>query len=71
MVRRALQYGFEELNLHRIDLGAWDFNTPAIRCYEACGFVREGLQRECRRMGEGWWNNVQMSILEQEWREQK
>jgi len=63
MVQRVLQYGFEELNLHRIDLSVWDFNTQAIKCYEACGFVREGLQRECRRMDTQWWSNVQMNIL--------
>ena len=69
MVLQVLRYGFEELNLHRIALGVWDFNTDAIQCYKACGFIREGVQRESRRMGEDWWNNVQMSILEQEWRE--
>ena len=68
MVRCVLQYGFEELGLHRIDLGAWEHNTQALRCYEACGFVREGVQRESRRVGDGWWSNVQMGILEQEWR---
>ncbi len=71
MVMKVLEYGFEVLGLHRIQLGVYDFNTPAIRCYEACGFVKEGLQRECRRMGDGWWNNYEMSILEHEWRDRK
>lgn len=68
MVCAALRHGFEELGLHRIELSVYDFNTQARQCYEACGFVQEGFQRESRRMGDGWWNNVQMAILEQEWR---
>lgn len=70
MVRCVLRYAFEDLNLHRVELGAWHFNTPAIRCYEACGFVQEGIQRECRRMGDEWWSTIKMAILEQEWRAQ-
>ena len=68
MVKAALRYGFEELRLHRIELGVFDCNTQARQCYEACGFVQEGFQRESRRVGDGWWSNVQMAILEQEWR---
>jgi RimJ/RimL family protein N-acetyltransferase len=69
MVKTVVRFGFEELSLHRIDLSAWSHNTAAIRCYEACGFTREGVQRDCRRMGDEWWDAVQMSILEHEWRE--
>lgn len=71
MIIKVLEYGFEVLGLHRIQLGVYDFNNPAIRCYEACGFVKEGLLRECRRMGDEWWNLYQMSILEHEWRARK
>lgn len=71
MVLKVLEYGFEELGLHRIELGVYDFNTPAIRCYEACGFVKEGLQRDYRRMGDEWWSLYTMSILEHEWRARK
>ncbi len=68
MTRLVLRHGFEALGLHRIDLGVFDFNAAAIRCYEACGFVREGLERDAMRMGDAYWSAVQMSILEHEWR---
>ncbi|MBT3269397.1 GNAT family N-acetyltransferase [Candidatus Poribacteria bacterium] len=68
MTLLVLQHGFDVLGLHRIDLGVFDFNATAIRCYEACGFVREGLERDSIRMGDGYWSAVQMSILEHEWR---
>src|SRR4051812_10362237 len=45
MIKAILKIGFEDLDLHRISLGVYDFNTSAIRCYEKCGFVKEGLMR--------------------------
>lgn len=68
MIRRALQIGFDELHLHRIELGVFDFNAAAIRCYELEGFVKEGHLRDARRMGDGYWSLDLMSILEQAWR---
>lgn len=70
-VKQALDVGFAELGLHRIDLVAFDFNAAAIKCYEKAGFIREGHLREARRIGNEYWTLCQMSILEQEWRSLK
>lgn len=40
------KFGFEELNLHKIKAAVFDFNTAAQRCYEKCGFRREGVLKE-------------------------
>jgi RimJ/RimL family protein N-acetyltransferase len=69
MVRRIVEIGFDQMKLHRIDLVAFDFNRKAIACYERAGFVREGRIRDARRMGNGYWSLIQMSILEDEWRD--
>ena len=45
-IRTLCQFGFDELNLHKIKAVVFDFNEPALRCYEKCGFVREGLLKE-------------------------
>lgn len=68
IVRSIIKIGFEELNLHRIDLGVFDFNTSAIKCYESVGFIREGVARESKIHGNEFWNLLQMSILEQEYK---
>jgi RimJ/RimL family protein N-acetyltransferase len=68
MIKALLRIGFEELKLHRISLGVYDFNHGAIRCYEKCGFVREGVQRDIMRYEDHYWSLLEMSILEDEWR---
>jgi RimJ/RimL family protein N-acetyltransferase len=68
MMNAVLKIGFEELELHRISLGVFDFNESAIICYEKVGFIREGLIRDARRFKDTYWNLIEMSILEDEWR---
>jgi RimJ/RimL family protein N-acetyltransferase len=69
MINAVLRFGFENLELHRISLGVYDFNTSAIKCYEKCGFVSEGVQRDVLQYKPNeWWSLVEMSILETEWR---
>ena len=63
-----LRYAFEELGMHRVDLRVLAFNERAIACYEKCGFVREGVEREGSRIGGERQSDVLMSVLEQEYR---
>lgn len=48
--REAMQllmdFGFNELNFHRIQLSTIAYNDPAIKLYESIGFTREGAYRE-------------------------
>ena len=67
LVCLALRVGFDEIGLHRIDLGVFDVNLPAIKCYLSAGFVKEGISREAAKVENSYWNMVQMAILEQEW----
>ncbi|MGA5713588.1 GNAT family N-acetyltransferase [Bacillus bombysepticus] len=68
MMKAVLHIVFDELKLHRVTLGVYDFNTSAISCYEKIGFVKEGLLRESKRVGETYWNLWEMSMLEYEWK---
>ena len=68
MTKAALKIGFEDLGLHRISLGVYENNKPAINTYLKCGFNIEGVSRDVL-----WYNNeylslVEMSILEDEWK---
>ncbi|WP_142319961.1 GNAT family N-acetyltransferase [Bacillus thuringiensis] len=66
MMKAVLHIAFDELKLHRVTLGVYDFNISAISCYEKIGFVKEGLLRESKRVGETYWNLWEMSMLEYE-----
>jgi RimJ/RimL family protein N-acetyltransferase len=41
-----MDYGFNELNFHRIQLNVIAYNEAAIKLYEGLGFIREGRYRE-------------------------
>jgi RimJ/RimL family protein N-acetyltransferase len=71
MIKEILKIAFDELHLHRVSLGVFDFNHSAIACYEKAGFQKEGLLRDERKFGSEFWSLWEMSILENEWRELK
>lgn len=45
-VQLLLEFGFRDLNLHRIALQVFATNTRAIRTYERAGFRHEGTLRD-------------------------
>lgn len=62
-----LRYGFQELNLHRVSLGTFGYNTRAIRAYERIGFVHEGKIRSAMRRYLERGDIINMGILRTEW----
>lgn len=64
--RLVLEHGFGSLRLHRIDLRVLAFNHRAIATYQRCGFVQEGIEREGVLLGDRWYDEVVMGILEHE-----
>jgi len=44
-VRTLLEHAFTNMNLKRIYLRVYAYNERAIRCYEKCGFRKEGRLR--------------------------
>lgn len=66
-VRQVLDYGFNELDLNRIELTVDEANARGRRCYEKCGFREEGLLRQHRIVDGVPANTVMMAILKDEW----
>jgi RimJ/RimL family protein N-acetyltransferase len=66
-VREALRIGFEEMGLHRVCLNVFAGNHRAMRCYEKCGFRREGVQRKSFLKRGEWIDVVLMAVLKEEW----
>lgn len=65
--RLMVQYGFEHLDLHRIELEVYDFNPRAMRVYEKAGFVREGVRRDALLWDGEFHDAILMSILRPEY----
>ncbi|WP_310831054.1 GNAT family N-acetyltransferase [Paenibacillus pedocola] len=64
-----LDYGFGILNLHRIELEVYSYNSRAAHVYESVGFVREGVRRQTLFYDHEYHDVVIMSMLENEYRE--
>lgn len=62
-----LAYMFEEMNLNRVWLYCDEANLRAQRCYEKCGFAKEGMFRANRFKDGIYINDVVMSVLRAEW----
>lgn len=63
IIKELVRIGFDELKLHRLDLGVYDFNKQAIKCYQDCGFEIDGLMKDTSRVGDVYWSSYNMSIL--------
>ena len=59
----VLDYAFDTVGLHRVELEVYDFNGRGQRCYEKAGFVQEGVLRESRFLDRRWVDTVVMGIL--------
>lgn len=69
MMQQVLTIAFNDFKLHRVTLGVFEFNKPAIACYEKVGFQKEGFMRDHQKFNGDYWSLWEMSILEDEWRE--
>lgn len=59
----TVDYAFDVLGLHRVDLTVFDFNPRGRRVYEKAGFVQEGIRREMFRYDGVWHDEYIYSIL--------
>lgn len=64
--RLMLNYGFDVLGLHNIDLFVFSHNPGAIRAYERAGFKQIGVRRGARKVGRERYDVVYMDALADE-----
>jgi RimJ/RimL family protein N-acetyltransferase len=69
--RLMLRHGFRSLNLNRISLTVYDYNSRGIRAYEKAGFRREGLLRREIYTEGAFHDVIVMGILREEWEPEK
>jgi RimJ/RimL family protein N-acetyltransferase len=64
-----LNWGFRMANMHRIALECFEWNEGAAKLYKKLGFTLEGRKREFLWFDGRWYDKLEFSILEDEWRE--
>ncbi|GLR77151.1 GNAT family N-acetyltransferase [Aliivibrio sifiae] len=60
-------FGFRELNVHRLYAETISKNAAAIKLCESLGMQKEGHFREHRFFKNQWWDTVVFSVLHTEW----
>ncbi len=67
-MRCLISFGFNILNLHRIELLVMEYNERAIHVYNKVGFKEVGRKREAHFLQGIYYDVVVMDILEDEFR---
>lgn len=66
-MRLALRFIFSELNLYRVQLTVFGYNTRAITLYERLGFQREGTYRRFMERDGQRYDMFLYGLLRDEW----
>ena len=63
----VIAYGFNHLNLHRIEVKVSPLNIPSIRIIEKNGFIKDGFLREDYFINDKYENSEIYSLLKSEY----
>jgi ribosomal-protein-alanine N-acetyltransferase len=66
-----LDWGFRELNIHRMVAFCHASNAASVRVMEKLGMHQDGRLRETRWLNGEWWDEYVFAILEKEWQSYK
>jgi [ribosomal protein S5]-alanine N-acetyltransferase len=68
VTKLVLEHAFNVLGYHKVYLRVLEYNKRAIRCYEKCGFIKEGTDREGALIDGKYETDIYMSVLEDGYR---
>ena len=66
--RLLINYGFQQLNLHRISSSAIAYNDRSIKLHKKLGFREEGRLRQAMFKNGQYHDRVEFGILREEWK---
>lgn len=66
----VVEYGFDQVGLHKIAARVFEFNEASQRLLESIGFTREGTHRDGEFIDGAYQDVYWYGLLEDEWRSQ-
>ncbi|KAF2151048.1 acyl-CoA N-acyltransferase [Myriangium duriaei CBS 260.36] len=66
-IQWCLNWAFHHANMHRVEIGALEYNTGAVRLYEKLGFVIEGRKRQSVWYQGEYRDVIELAMLRPEW----
>jgi RimJ/RimL family protein N-acetyltransferase len=63
-----VKFGFEQMNLHRINSIVYAFNERSLKMHRRIGFQQEGIKRQAVFKNGQYHDVVEFGLLEDEWR---
>jgi RimJ/RimL family protein N-acetyltransferase len=65
--KTALNYAFNELNLHKVRGQALAFNTRSIAFHQRLGFIKEGVLRDQYQIDGMYHDLICFGLIKQDW----
>ena len=62
-----IEYGFLNLNFHRLEAEVYKYNTTSIKLVESIGFIKEGELREAKYHDGKYHSILRYGLLKNEW----
>tara|TARA_B100001142_G_C14137527_1_gene579333 strand:- start:128 stop:649 length:522 start_codon:yes stop_codon:yes gene_type:complete len=66
VISHLLKYGFEKLQLHRINSEVIEYNEKSINLFEKSQFKLDASYRDAIWRENRWWNMISMSIFKED-----
>ena len=71
VLKAVIDYGFNKMNLHRIEAFVGPDNTPSLKLMDSFGFIKEGVLREHYFKNNKMEDSVVFSLLRREYEANK
>jgi RimJ/RimL family protein N-acetyltransferase len=68
LIGHVIEHAFNKVNIRRLELNVYTFNSPAIICYMRLGFVKEGLKRKVTQYKDEYWDGYVYGLLKDDWK---
>lgn len=69
--KAVIRFGFETMNLHKVQICTKEINVASKRVIEKCGFTYEGMLRDYFYIDEEYVGRLYFSMLRSEYEEEK